>query len=72
MSRVIRIDSCDQCPSRDHKGAFGNVMYVPVCLATDRELPHDVVVNKFKRLVAHASNVTPEWCPLEKATESQA
>lgn len=66
MSKVIPINSCAECPHRDHKGAFGRVSYVPVCRKTRRNLPHKVEEYR-GNLTAHATNVIPRWCELEDA-----
>lgn len=70
MSRVIRIETCAKCPSRDHKGAFAEVYCVPVCNAVSpsRELPHEVKPGFGTRLVAAPTYAIPDWCPLEKLT----
>lgn len=66
MTRIIRIESCATCPSRDHAGAFGKVSCVPVCsLMRRRELPHSVERGFGSRLVAVPTNAIPDWCPLE-------
>jgi elongation factor P hydroxylase len=72
MSRVIRIESCAVCPSRDHKGAFARVAYVPVCRSVDRELPHTLVMSRRGYVSASATFEIPEWCPLEKYQEQAA
>lgn len=68
MTRIIRIESCEDCTNRDHKGAFAEVYCVPVCHAVrpSRELPHTVERGFGTRLVAAPTYVIPEWCPLEK------
>lgn len=65
MSKVIRIENCSQCPSRDHKGAYGRISYIPVCRAVGKELPYEVYIDRHFGVSAHASNIIPEWCPLE-------
>lgn len=73
MSRVIRIESCAICPSRDHKGAFAQVAYVPVCRNRgNRELPHTLVMSRGGSVSASATFEIPEWCPLEKYQEQAA
>lgn len=63
--KCIPIPSCAECPSRDHKGGFGTVAYVPVCRKAARELPHTVRYDTVPgRGVASLSEGIPEWCPL--------
>ena len=67
MSRIIRIKSCDDCPSRDHKGGFGSPAYVPRCNKTrpSRELPYTKSVSG-NRVIATQTPGIPDWCPLER------
>lgn len=70
--RVIPVDTCRTCPSRDHKGGFGPVAYVPVCdRANRRELPHEIRASTgpagVPRIVADPTYKIPQWCPLPKA-----
>ena len=64
--KFIPINSCSECPSRDHRGAFGRIAYIPICRATGKELPYDVVTNPISGISsASATYEIPEWCPLE-------
>lgn len=72
---MIVVRTCDACPHVDHKGAFGNPAYVPLCRKTmrkDRVLPYTVVVSNGLPersgwpLVAVPSGVIPDWCPLHE------
>lgn len=66
MTRIIRIESCNACPSLGHKGAFAPVSYVPVCRGANKELPH--TVRKFHDYTyGNVTDVIPDWCPLERA-----
>lgn len=68
MTRIIRVETCSDCPKRDHKGGFANVAYVPVCrgVKPSRELPYTVGQGFRSMVVAVATEEIPEWCPLEK------
>lgn len=66
MTRIIRIERCDDCEHADHKGAFGKVSCVPVCRKDGRELPHKVEEQR-GRMVAVSDGKIPDWCPLENA-----
>lgn len=70
MERKIVIKTCEGCPHKDHKGAFGEIAYVPVCNQTLRELPHRVEPSKWLkgRMAAIYTGEIPNWCPLEKNT----
>lgn len=64
--RYIEIDSCEDCPSKAHKGAFGHVAYIPICRANDKELPHTVNTNEKGGVFARYTGEIPEWCSLPK------
>lgn len=66
MTRIIRIESCKTCPNLGHKGGFAPVSYVPVCKGANKELPH-TVSRAHGHTFASATDVIPEWCPLERA-----
>ena len=66
MTRTIRIESCKECPNRGHKGGFASVSYVPVCMGTNKELPH-TVSRAHGFTFAGVADVIPDWCPLERA-----
>lgn len=66
MTRIIRIESCNACPSREHKGGFAPVSYVPVCRAANKELPH-TVNRAHGHTFASVGGGIPDWCPLERA-----
>ncbi|RLA78346.1 MAG: hypothetical protein DRG78_15350 [Epsilonproteobacteria bacterium] len=68
-TRKIVIESCNTCPFRDHKGAFGKVSYIPCCTKVDgrKVLPYIAEVGtNGKGLYAKASDKIPSWCPLDK------
>jgi len=67
MSRIIRIATCGECHFVDHKGAFGQVAYAPVCRKANRELPHQVECDQRGRAYAVRKPGIPNWCPLERA-----
>lgn len=62
--KCIPIPSCRECPSRDHKGGFGTIAYVPVCRRTNRELPYTLGSGHRGRVIAVSSDEIPDWCPL--------
>lgn len=68
MSRVIRIESCEDCTNRDHKGAFAEVYCVPVCHAVhpSRELPPHSGTWVRHQASGRTHVCHPDWCPLEK------
>ena len=66
MSRIIRINDCSDCPSKDHLGAYAKISYIPVCRYANKELPYTCSTD---HTIAIASNVIPEWCPLEKLVD---
>ena len=71
-TRKIVLETCSDCPHRDHKGAFGNPSCVPCCRhpaarredGMSRELPYTPSVDG-TRIHAMATYVIPDWCPLE-------
>jgi hypothetical protein len=69
MTRVIRIDSCHQCPGRSHTGGFGRVAYVPICRTANRELPYSIECGTVSMVIASQKPGIPDWCPLEKLPE---
>lgn len=62
--KCLPIKDCSDCPHTDHKGAFALVSYVPVCRATQRELPHTVDSNEKGRAFASYTGEIPDWCPM--------
>ena len=77
-TRKIVLETCSDCPYRDHKGAFGNPSCVPCCRhpaarredGMSRELPHTLSEGKpmlsgEKKFRAIPTYVIPKWCPLE-------
>lgn len=65
--RFIVVRSCSVCPNVDHKGAFGQVSYIPCCSAMgNRELPYAPVIAVNKIVTARGTGIIPDWCPLEK------
>lgn len=64
MSKKIVIQSCGVCPHKDHKGGFGNIAYIPICRAANKELPYTETARN-GRCYANATLVIPGWCPLE-------
>ena len=70
MSKVkkITVTQCTGCPNRDHKGAFGQVSYVPVCRKLGKVIPYTVTEQKTglsTLLIASQKVDIPSWCPLE-------
>ena len=64
-ARMIPINTCFDCPHRDHQGAFGKVAYVPVCGKKNRKLPYNVTTGPIGQQANPTGNI-PAWCPLEK------
>jgi hypothetical protein len=71
MNRKIVITVCGVCPHKDHKGAFGQVSYIPYCKSTGQELPYTIstgmLPGKYGGPLSQANptGVIPDWCPLE-------
>ena len=70
MKKVIVIDNCNKCPNRDHKGAFGVISYIPRCKLTGEELPF-TLGNSSRVVVAVATGVIPDTCPLDNFPEPE-
>ncbi|AUR99077.1 hypothetical protein NVP1261O_73 [Vibrio phage 1.261.O._10N.286.51.A7] len=69
MKKALEINSCHACPFKSHKGAFGQVSYVPYCTKSDKTLPYDV--NEYKGiLIASPKGVIPTSCPLPNWRET--
>lgn len=66
--RIIRIQSCKDCPNWDHKGGFGNPAYIPRCnkVRPSRDLPYTTGVSG-RMVIARQTHGIPDWCPLETA-----
>ena len=64
MTKMILIESCNTCPSKDHKGAFGRVQYVPVCRRTNKELGYTVHADMRGNVGASYNGIIPSFCPL--------
>ncbi len=66
MNKKIVIKSCEDCPHKDHRGAFGTVRYIPVCRMGDQTLPYTVGNNPhMSGSIAYYTGVIPDHCPLE-------
>lgn len=65
MAKIIKINVCAECPNYDHKGAFGQVAYIPVCRLAKAELPWIPHTSIGGRVQAVSTGLIPEWCPLE-------
>lgn len=61
--KIIKIKTCIECPFRISETREG-IRFVPVCNNTGIELPY-VDAKKSVEPTAAATNVIPEWCPLE-------
>lgn len=61
--RSVSVETCRDCPNFGHKGAFGEIAYIPVCQKTWETLPHVVVAQK-GHPVAIATGEIPTSCPL--------
>lgn len=65
LPRFIRVDNCEQCPHKGHRGGFGQISYKPYCKMRNREIPYDVKVGGMRGLVtATPKKGIPNWCPL--------
>lgn len=69
MSKHIVINSCSDCPHKEHQnhsGAFGQVSYVPVCRKVGHSLGYTVSVNPELNMgvIATYDRKIPTWCPL--------
>lgn len=69
--RYWPVNSCKECPRCDHKGAFAEIAYMPICLATGEILPYEVSAVR-GRVYASATGVIPASCPLPVAPEQQS
>ena len=67
MSKKIVIEVCSKCPKVSHGGGFGKIAYIPMCNlgVTNRELPYEERASR-GMVVAHGTDVIPDWCPLEE------
>lgn len=69
-TRIITINSCNECPNQETGGGFGKVMYVPFCghpSGKGRKLPYTEMVGCFAgRTTASCTGEIPSWCPLAK------
>lgn len=65
MARAIVINDCGTCPHRDHRGAFGDVSYVPCCRKANRNLPYTVHESRMGATASQTDGI-PAWCPLPK------
>lgn len=66
----IPVPVCSECPHRDHRGAFGDVAYVPFCRKANKELPYELGTGHRGRIIALSTNVIPDWCPLPDNEDS--
>ncbi|WGH24457.1 hypothetical protein EAb13_CDS0039 [Acinetobacter phage EAb13] len=66
MSKKIVINSCEDCPHKDHRGGYGNPSYVPCCRLKNKNLGYKVEVNsRLTGTTAVYDGKIPTWCPLE-------
>lgn len=65
-TRIIKINSCEDCPELGHKGAFGKVSYIPKCELKNKELPYEVTITPFLSASLIEELTPPSWCPLEE------
>lgn len=70
MTKIIRITTCQDCPNNDHRGAFGQVAYVPYCRLENKEQPWEPVKSG-TMVVAQKTVDIPDWCPLENYDETK-
>ena len=64
MNRKIVIKDCDDCPHIEHRGAFGQVSYVPRCGKSGDTLPHTVSAPRGNPTATIKPGI-PDSCPLE-------
>lgn len=73
MKRVILIECCTACPHCGHKGAFGEIRYIPHCHKKGgKTIPYDVsasTVNGRPWISASPKTGVPSWCPLPKVKD---
>lgn len=68
MTRVIKIETCRECPNVGHTGGFGSPAYKPRCglLPVGRNiLPYHPGISG-ERIVAKPTYVIPDNCPLPR------
>lgn len=53
------------CPHKDHRGAFGQIAYIPCCRKVSRNLPYRETAQRGS-VHAVGTGVIPDWCPLQK------
>lgn len=68
MPRIITITNCSECPHEDHRGAFGKIAYVPLCMKKHKTLPYTITEQR-GRAYASVKEGIPSWCPLELKKE---
>jgi len=62
MSRIIRIENCNQCPHKDLLSWKDDHPFIPVCLASGSKiLPTEDIYASLPKCLG----IIPEWCPLE-------
>lgn len=74
MSKKIVVNNCTECPYISHSGGFGSPAYIPICRKEVgyHELPYTKTIGSSRwspSLVAQATGVIPDWCPLEDSGE---
>lgn len=66
MTKIITIQTCANCPHKDHRGAYGQVAYIPVCRQTNKNLGYTKEVSsRGNGIHAQYDGKIPSFCPLE-------
>ena len=72
--RCINIKDCSACPNIGHKGAWGEISYIPVCRKENKELPFTTRVSDsvtHRMIYATVKEGIPIWCPLDEFKENK-
>ena len=69
MLRIIKIETCKECPHLGHRGGFGSPAYVPTCkkMGCDNKLPYteEITGKSVKSIIARPTYEIPDHCPLQ-------
>ena len=64
MTKIIRIESCNDCPDRQHTGAFSDGGARAIC--HNRKRLDETDYDTESRIIEDPKKI-PAWCPLEDA-----
>lgn len=71
--KFIAVRTCEDCPDKNHKGGFGTVAYIPICLAVDKTLGYTTSATTDRgRVYAEYDGTIPKWCPLPELEHENA